>query len=80
MHIRARHTNERKYFQWRIQDFPEVGRQHTILPNFPKNGMKLKEFGSSGGDPPLTLHDLTCLSHLILYYIIVLIVFINMDE
>ena len=48
--------------QWRIQDFPEVGapiswrgggrrRQHTILPNFPKNCMKLKEFGP--GDPPL---------------------------
>ena len=54
--------------QWRIQDFPEEGaptpqgvRQHTILPNFPKNCMKLKEFGSQGGraslapplDPPL---------------------------
>ena len=25
------------------------GRQHTILPNFPKNCMKLKEFGSPGG-------------------------------
>ena len=38
--------------QWRIQDFPEEGaptlqggRQHTILPNFRKNCMKLKEFG-----------------------------------
>ena len=37
------------------------GRQHTILPNFPKNCMKLKEFGPPGGrmslapplDPPL---------------------------
>ena len=36
------------------------GRQHTILPNFPKNCMKLKEFGLRGGcpkfyyvDPPL---------------------------
>ena len=37
------------------------GRQHTILPNFPKNCMKLKEFGPQGGarpkfyyvDPPL---------------------------
>ena len=36
------------------------GRQHTILPNFPKNCMKLKEFGPLGGrpkfyyvDPPL---------------------------
>ena len=40
------------------------GRQHTILPNFPENCMKLKEFGPGGGarpkfyyvDPPL--HDL----------------------
>ena len=55
--------------QWRIQDFPEEGaptprgaRQHTILPKFPKNHMKLKEFGPRGGgarplspplDPPL---------------------------
>ena len=38
------------------------GHQHTILPNFPKNCMKLKEFGPPGGrarpkfyyvDPPL---------------------------
>ena len=37
------------------------GRQHTILLNFPKNCMKLKEFGPGGGgrpkfyyvDPPL---------------------------
>ena len=35
------------------------GCQHTILPNFPKNCMKLKEFGPRGGihhdplDPPL---------------------------
>ena len=56
--------------QWRIQDFPEEGaptlqggRQHTILPNFPKNCMKLKEFGPGGGarpkfyylDPPLVV-------------------------
>ena len=27
------------------------GCQHTILPNFPKNCMKLKEFGPRGGDP-----------------------------
>ena len=39
-----------------IQDFPEEGaptlqggRQHTILPNFPKKYMKLKEFGPPGG-------------------------------
>ena len=38
------------------------GRQHTILPKFPKNCMKLKEFGPGGArpkfyyvDPPLTL-------------------------
>ena len=58
--------------QWRIQDFPEEGaptlqggRQHTILPNFPKNCIKLKEFGPPGGgarpkfyyvDPPLAAH------------------------
>ena len=42
--------------QWRIQDFPEEGaptpqgaRQHTILLNFPKNYIKLKEFGPPGG-------------------------------
>ena len=29
------------------------GRQHTILPNFPKNCMKLKEFGPPGGAPSL---------------------------
>ena len=41
------------------------GRQHTILPNFPKNCMKLKEFGPGGGgarpkfycvDPPLMFY------------------------
>ena len=37
------------------QEFPRGGgptsrgrRQHTILPNFPKNRMKLKEFGPQG--------------------------------
>ena len=47
--------------QWRIQDFPEEGaptpqgggRQHMILPKFPKNCMKLKEFGPRGGARPL---------------------------
>ena len=29
--------------------FPRGGRRHTILPNFPKNYMKLKEFGPPGG-------------------------------
>ena len=40
------------------------GRQHTILPNFPKNCMKLKEFGPGGVrpkfyyvDPPLFPFD-----------------------
>ena len=28
------------------------GHQHTILPNFPKNCMKLKEFGSQGACIP----------------------------
>ena len=56
--------------QWRIQDFLEEGaptlqggRQHTILPKFPPNCMKLKEFGPPGGarpkfyygDPPLII-------------------------
>ena len=27
------------------------GRQHTILPNFPKKCMKLKEFGPGGASP-----------------------------
>ena len=45
--------------QWRIQDFPEegaptpqVGCQHMILPYFPKNCMKLEEFGPHGGARP----------------------------
>ena len=46
--------------QWRIQDFPEEGtptpggHQHTILPNFPKNCMKLKELGPQGVTRPRT--------------------------
>ena len=28
---------------------PGEGRQHTILPYFPENYMKLKEFGPPGG-------------------------------
>ena len=41
--------------QRRIQDFPwgaptpQGGRQHTILPNFPENCMKSKEFGCPRG-------------------------------
>ena len=40
------------HYQWRIQDFPEVGASTLQgaptynFPNFPKNCMKLKEFGS----------------------------------
>ena len=60
--------------QWRIQDFPEEGaptprggRQHTILPNFPKNCMKLKEFwpggeGAGARPPPLGTYFPTCWS------------------
>ena len=48
----------------RGRQLPGGGRQHTILPNFPKNCMKLKEFGPPGGghaslapstDPPLVI-------------------------
>ena len=51
-------------FQGRIQDSrrrgrqPSGGRQHTILPNFPKNCMKLRKFWAVGRaplDPPLLL-------------------------
>ena len=46
---------------------PRGGRQHTILPNFPKNCMKLRKVWSVGGapgvpplDPPLRVfHDLS---------------------
>ena len=45
---------------------PGGGRQHMILPNVPKNCMKLKEFGPRGGgrplrpplDPPLIMFDI----------------------
>ena len=43
-------------FQWQIQDFPEVGAptpqggaNTRFCQNFPKNCMKLKEFGPGGG-------------------------------
>ena len=56
--------------QWRIQDFPEEGaatpqggHQHTILPYFPENCMKLKELGPAVGArvprPPLPLRSAT---------------------
>ena len=39
--------------QWRIQDFPEGGREPSRggvnMPNFPENCMKSKEFGRPGG-------------------------------
>ena len=46
---------------WRCQ--PYRGHQHTILPNFPQNCMKLEEFGPPGAhvlltpllDPPMLL-------------------------
>ena len=48
----------------RGRQLPRGGRQHTIFPYFPKNCMKLKEFGPPGGcaslepplDPPLVLY------------------------
>ena len=49
--------------QGRIQDSRRRGRQHTILPNFPKNYTKLRQFWCVGGeagaggtplDPPLS--------------------------
>ena len=40
-------------YQWRIQDFPEGGREPSRggvnTPNFPENCMKSKEFGRPGG-------------------------------
>ena len=35
---------------------PRGGRQHTILPNFPKNCMELKEFGLGGGVQNFTMY------------------------
>ena len=56
--------------QSRIQDFSEVGGtnppgergcQHTILPNFPKNCMKLEEFGLGGASlAPPEIHHCVC--------------------
>ena len=40
-------------FPWGGVPTPQGGRQHTILPNFPKNCMKLKEFGPPGGHTSL---------------------------
>ena len=34
-----------------------VCRQHNILPNFPKNDMKLKEFGPEGAHPSRPLRS-----------------------
>ena len=57
--------------QWRIQDFPEVGRQlpggegcqHMVLQNFPKNCMKLKEFGPLGDASPLSSATGSVITH-----------------
>ena len=35
-------------FLWGGEGNPRGRRQHTILPNFPKNCMKFKKFGSRG--------------------------------
>ena len=52
--------------QWRIQDFPEGGREPSRggvnTPNFPENCMKSKEFGRPGGAcvphaPPRSAND-----------------------
>ena len=56
--------------QWRIQDFSQVGAptlQHTILPKFPKNCMKLKEFGPPGGVPRAPLRSATENTHSFLF-------------
>ena len=43
------------HYQWRIQDFPEEGaptlggRQHTILPNFPKKLHEIERIWTPGG-------------------------------
>ena len=48
------YSDLQKTTQWQIQDFREVGApnlqgastyDYTIMPNFPKNCLKLKEFG-----------------------------------
>ena len=61
-----RHKSERKYQQWRIQDFPQGGaptpKIAIIFQIFAENCMKMKEFGPPGGgarpwrpplDPPM---------------------------
>ena len=56
---------------------PGWGRQHTILPNVPKNCMKLKEFGPRWGgipraplDPPLRDHQRNNRSALLEFFLI----------
>ena len=66
------------YSQWRIQDFPEGGREPSRggvnTPNFPENCMKSKEFGRPGGgvrpsrpplDPPMTAQHFQLFLHLL---------------
>ena len=57
----------------RGRQLPRGGRQHTILPYFPKNCMKLKEFGPQGDaslapplDPPL--HNIISFEKSCCYY------------
>ena len=39
------------------------GRQHTISPKYPKNCMKLKEFGPGGAHPKFYYVDPPCYIH-----------------
>ena len=76
--VRGRVSSSRTRFwtlpnQWRIQDFPEGGREPSRggvnTPNFPENCMKSKEFGRPGGacvphaplDPPMRTLIRKCL-------------------
>ena len=61
---------EAKGPQWQVQDFHKVGvatlggegacYQHTILPKFPKNCIKLKEFGPWGCASKIILQTNSC--------------------
>ena len=50
-------------YQWRIQDFPEVGaptlqgRQHTILPSFPKKLHEIERIWIGGRIPHIPLRS-----------------------
>ena len=78
--------------RWRIQDFPEVeapilggeGRQHTILPNFPK----LKEFGPQkrGASKILLCRSAIAISYrlpeinCLKYFVILIAIFLCQNE